>query len=351
MHKITIAFCEEEEEYQQRFVTYLMEHKAEEIAVHVFSDVKHFVEGAMEKHFDLILIGSGFFSLAQALWERRFPVLYLAEECTQVAEAENYQNGEGKMPCVFRYQSMETILHEIIALSQKNVPPGRNEYRLSHMQVIGVYSPCGHEMQMPFSMVLAGQQAAAGRKVLYMNLISCSGFIELFDLEGERDLGDLLIRLRKNRLKPETFCQCVYQSEGISYIAPFYNPANLREMTMEDLTALITYIEQNTDFEIVLLDFGDGLAQFTEMLKLCSVVYCPERQGFYYECRKNHFMKYLEETTGGYFRQKLCFVNLPYSAKGIRGGMDVWRQLNYSDFGDYVRNYLEGGKEWTSPRQ
>ncbi len=351
MHKITIAFCEEEEEYQERFVTYLMEHKAEEIAVHVFSDVKHFVEGAMHCQFDLVLVGSGFLTLAKALWERRFPVLYLAEACSQVGEAGNYQDGCEKMPCVFRYQSMETILHEIIALSQKSILRDGNEYKLLHTEVIGVYSPCGHEMQMPFSMVLARQQAAAGRKVLYINLIACSGFVELFDLEGERDLGDLLIKLRKGRLKPETFYQCVYQSEGISYIAPFYNPANLREMTMEDLTAVIAFIVQNTDFEMLLLDFGDGLAKFSEMLKLCSVVYCPMRQGFYYECRKNHFMKYLEETVGERFGQQLCFVNLPYSAKGIQGGMDVLRQLNYSDFGDYVRSYLEGGKEWNSPRQ
>lgn len=344
MHKITIAFCEAEEAYRGRFVTYLMEHKAEEIAVHAFSDVRHFVEEAKHCKFDVILAGSGFFELAQALWERQFPVLYLTEERQLVAETVNYQEENKNMPRVFRYQSMESIVHEIIVVSQKNVSHNVTELRLWNMEVAGVYSPCAHEMQMPFSMMMAGQQTAAGKKVLYINLIACSGFIELFDLEGERNMGDLLLKLRKHRLSAETFYQCVYQTGGISYILPFYNPENLREMTIEDLTAIIEFVENATDFDMVIIDFGNGLEEFSKMLELCSVVYCPMRQGYYYECRKNHFIKYLSEAAEENLQERLCFVDLPYTAKGIRGGMDVLHQLTYSDFGDYVRNYLEGGR-------
>lgn len=345
MHKITIAFCETDENYRGRFVTYLMEHKAEEMAVHVFSDVRHFIEEAKRCKFDVILAGSGFFELAQALWERQFPVLYLTEECQQVAEDISFQGKKKEMPRVFRYQNIDAIVHEIIAASQQNMPEKLSELRLLQMEVVGIYSPCAHEMQMPFSLMMAGKRAAEGKKVLYINLMECSGYLELFDLEGERDMGDVLLKLRKHRLVPETFFQCVYQTDEISYIPPFYNPENLRELTREDLEAIIEFIQKTTDFDVLLLDFGGILEKFSKILELCSALYCPMRQGYYYECRKNHFLEYLQETGGESLKQKISFVDLPYTAKGIRGGMDVLRQLTYSDFGDYVRNYLEGYRD------
>ena len=45
------------------------------------------------------------------------------------------------------------------------------------MEVIGVYSPICHEMQMPFSMVLA-QKLSTEKKVLYVNLMEHSGMLE-----------------------------------------------------------------------------------------------------------------------------------------------------------------------------
>ena len=40
--------------------------------------------------------------------------------------------------------------------------------------------------------------------------------------------------------------------------------------------------------------------------------------------------------------ERLQFVNLPFTAKGIRGGGNMLEQLVWSEFGDYIRDYLAG---------
>ena len=79
------------------------------------------------------------------------------------------------------------------------------------------------------------------------------------------------------------------------------------------------------------------------MLETCSSIYCLIKNGFFYERRMEAFLEYLQRGQ----RQELCgriqSIMLPFSAKQIRGGGDVRRQLLWSEFGDYVRQKLHGG--------
>lgn len=344
MNKIVVAFCEEDDTYRNRFVTYLVEHKAKEIMVYAFSSADHFLDEIKSRDFDVILLGNGFVDMPDILQGKKHRVLLLKETIPEkVAEQDLYSlSKEPVIRSVFRYQSMESIIHEIMALSG-NDKEDRNAAGIisAEREIIGVYSPVHHEMQMPFSLVFA-QLMSGKRKVLYLNLMAHSGFMELFDLSGEYDLGDMIVKLRTHRLFPEMYRACVYEMEGISYILPFHNPENLHEMSREDFCALIQFIQGQTDVEIILIDFGDGLDKLSLMLKLCTSIYCPCRMGYFYDCRKESFLHYLDGASEQNLRNRLQIVDLPYSAKGIKRGGNVLRQLIYSEFGDYVRDYFAG---------
>ena len=51
---------------------------------------------------------------------------------------------------------------------------------------------------------------------------------------------------------------------------------------------------------------------------------------------------YLEQVKPDGMSERLQFVNLPFTAKGIRGGGNMLEQLVWSEFGDYIRDYLAG---------
>lgn len=344
MSKLMMAVCDTDEGYRNRFVTYLVEHRSKDIAVHAFSTLELFLDSIKDMSFDIAVFGRGFEQAKDAVKERGIPLLLLTDVMPEsVAEPFGYPEAEMSW-CeqVFRYQPMETILHEIQVLTGSGrMAKTAVEVHGGRMEVIGIYSPIGHEMQMPFAMVLS-EFLGERRKVLYVNLMEHSGFLKLFQLAGEYDMGDVVLKLRSGRLRPETFLKSVYELEGMYYIPPFDNPENLHDFALEDYLGFLKFLEEQTDFEAVVLDFGAGLEHFGKMLAYCTSIYCLTKGGYFFECQMEHFMEYFTQETGEASKQ-LHIVSLPFSAKRIRGGGDVRRQLLWSDFGDHVRGYFSGG--------
>lgn len=344
MNKFVVAICDTEDGYRNRFVSYLVDHKAEEITVHAFSTLERFLSGIGNNVFDVVLLGRGFEAAEKAVKEQGVPMLRLKDYLPEfVAEEGAYQTGAAmQMADVFRYQPMDAILHEMqVLVGQRVATPAIVGRTAPKLEVIGVYSPIHHEMQVPFSVIFASLLSEK-RRVLYLNLMDYSGFMELFGLEGNCDMGDIVLRIRNGRLLPEAFWRCVYEMGDLSYIPPFHSAENLHELTWGDYTDLIAYLEEETDFEIVVFDFGDGVTDQVRMLESCSSIYCPMKQGFLFSCQMNQFLSCLSQSSDEALAERIHQVDLPYSARGIRGGTDVQRQLQWSEFGDYVRKFLIG---------
>lgn len=343
MNKISLAICDTDDNYRERFAAYLIERRADKFSIHTFSEMEHFLQILREQKFDVAILGQGFETAENVLQERQIPMLLLLDTMPElVAEDSAYMTEEKeKRVIIFRYQPMDAILHEVQVLVGSELLEEAVQKRMKRLEVVGVYSPIQHEMQMPFSMVLA-EKLAERRKVLYVNLMCYSGFLEIFGLPGRYDLGDMILRLRNKRLFAETFLKCLYESNRVNYIPPFHNPEDLRGFRLEDYLALLTFLEESTDFETVILDFGEGMERFAEVLASCPIIYCPMKTGYFYECRLNEFLLYLEKSSAGSVRECIHILNLPFSAKQIRGGGDVRKQLLWSEFGDYVRSYLGG---------
>lgn len=178
-----------------------------------------------------------------------------------------------------------------------------------------------------------------------MNLMEHSGMLELLGVPGECDLGEVILALRRQRLTAETLGRGIHETEWMHYVEPFDNPEDLGEMTAGDLQELISFLEKQTSYEILLLDFGQGLRDFLSFLGLCTSIYCPMKSGFYYDCRMDHFRRYLEREPAVDIADRMQVIRLPFSAGKIRAGMDVYRQFLWSEFGDYVRNHIGGREE------
>ena len=67
MNKIAVAVCDTDREYRDRFVTYLVERKAEEYAVSAFSMPEKLLEALEEEKPDLAICGTGFEEMAERL--------------------------------------------------------------------------------------------------------------------------------------------------------------------------------------------------------------------------------------------------------------------------------------------
>lgn len=341
MAKINVAICDTEDGYRERLVAYLIEHQAQEMRVHAFSEPELFTAYTKDRTFDAVLFGKGFDGVIDTAVKRGMRGLRLCESPPQKAGGNGGFCSLQEAGCgdVFRYQPAEAIIHEIKAAG--GIAAGALP-ACAHMEVIGVCSPIGHEMQVPFSMIFCARLAET-RRVLYVNLTTRAGFLEVFGIQGEYDLGDIVLRLRNRRLEQRAFLKSVYEAGRVHYIPPFANPDNIHDFSPEEYTELLQFVDEKTDFDTVVFDFGEAVYRLADMARQCTGIYCLTKNGFYYEAQTSRFLDYLKRGTKE-LEERIHVVSLPFSAKHIRAGTDALRQLEWSEFGDYVRNYMAGGE-------
>lgn len=348
MKQILVAVCDDDEEYLNRFAAYFRNHDIEDIVIHTFTKLEAFMQGLLTNKFQLILLGHGFEAAKEGLFPYEISILYLEEEVkpevdTENLVAEQQTYGKQEKKSILKYQSAEAILHEMYFMCDQNEAgvSQRDNALQGKLEVIGIYSPVQHEMQVPFSMTLASFLAER-KKVLYLNLMECTGMLEIFRLEGEQNLGDLLAKLHQNRLTEEGLRQVIYQSGELYYVPPAGNPENIYQLGVEEYRHLLGFLESNTDFEAVVIDFGSMITGFSKLLNCCHEVYCLMKAGPFYECQKTQFLKYLEAADQEILLDKIQTVYLPYSASQVVPTGGLLEQFKWSELGDLVRQYLFG---------
>jgi len=288
-------------------------------------------------NFDLVIAGSGFEEFSSDV-----NIMYLSDLCgNQAAEEAMWEKDTiPQKKIVTKYQPMEQLLHEIYVQAgmTKREPVGVQV--ATHGKVIGVVSPECHEMQELFS-VMHAVNLGREQKVLYFNFLEFSGFRELFGQTGNFDFTDVVLKLRSGELTTEYFWNCVYEMSGISVILPFENPENIRQIGRQEWEQFIDFMEQNTDFELLVVDFGVSMPELADCMSRCDELLLIGREGYFYECRDKHFYEWLEKTGHQAVAEKIRKVNVPYTAKNIHGGGNVIEQLQWSEFGDFVRRWKE----------
>ena len=341
MGKIKVALCDTNLFYGERFSMYMMKHKSEEIALHVYTREEELVRALEKGSYDVILAGLGF----HTFFENRDMgnnVLYLTEELPdKVAEETAWQDGtpNGRTE-ISRFLSMEYMMHEIYVAAQGGRQE-KNRYRhYQKIEITGVCSPIRHELQSLFS-VLYAVNCGREKKVLYLSFLEYSGFGELFEREGDKNLGDLILRLRQGNLDEDFFWRCIYEMKGIFFAFPFENPENLMQIRKEDFEKLMDYLEKYTEFEQVIIDFGMMMPEYAFYLDCCSRIYMLGKEGHFYECQKQAFIKWIAAQDEK-LPEKIQQVQPAYSVKNLSFGGNLIEQLQWSEFGDFVRNVTNG---------
>lgn len=332
MAKIKVAIYDADKQYRERFADYLMSYKSSEIELSVFSTVMYFLENLDVENYHLLVLGRGYDEVLPKI--RRFPIpVMVLSDGSCVSEPVGMEDAH--VVYTSKYQSMDVITHQMYVMAEGagfHVAAG---YRKRQIEVVGVFSPVRHEMQMFFSLLYVRNRQAGG-KVLYLNLMEFSGFSELFG-EEEYDLEEVILQLRRTDGNAEKIKSCVYEKEGIYYIGAFRNPENAIQFSAQDMEALLEVLEAETDFDCVVVDFGGIGQEFPEMLKRCTRLICLGRRGTFFQAVERQFCEYVKTSLGVAFAECIKRIELPGAVRGLNGGMNALDGLWWSEFGDCVR--------------
>ncbi|MCI8389094.1 MAG: hypothetical protein HFE63_11625 [Clostridiales bacterium] len=220
--------------------------------------------------------------------------------------------------------SAEKAAHEGITVLKKDT------------YVIGVYSPIGRAQKTSFALTL-GQILARERAVLYLNLESYSGFEQIFEETYERTLSDLLYFVRQeNAGIIHRLNGMVRSIQNLDYVPPALSPMDIQCTAGQEWLRLFEEIDRNSNYEVLLLDLGDGVQELYQILDYCRKVYVPMRTDVLSMAKLTQFETLLRTWDYKNVLEKMQKIKLPFHSTN-RTGKGYIEDLVWSELGDYVR--------------
>lgn len=315
-------------DYCERLTRYLVAERKEHTEVRVFSDPACFREELKTTKFHAALLEEAFLKPEDsANKETRFILM----NDGQLPEAWR------ELPTIYAYQSADNLLREMYALTA-DLGPEIGIFT-GGKELIGVYSPHGHDLQIPFSLGLS-EILAEKKKTLYLNFMDCAGFEEQFETLYPMDLGDLLYFVRGDGKRfYSKLSAMTYRFGNVDFLPPVNNPELIHEATRDDYERLLTLLCEKTDYEAIVMDFGSMLPGFGELLKRCDRIYCPVADGAMNGYRLKHFERYLS-MDGGELSDRVRYLTLSEREKA-EGSLETMKeQLFWGEFGEALKRQI-----------
>lgn len=321
-------------EYAYHFMEYLMQKKNIPFEIQAFTSPEVLADFARTHPVEILLISD------KAMTEeiRQLPIrqIILLSEGVHDPRLDQY-------PAVYKYQSSDNVIREVMACYgvENEVVVGQNQVVKKEMRVIGVYSPVGRTQKTSFALAL-GQILGRDRAVLYLNLESYSGFEQLLETHFDRGLSDILYYARQqNSGIVYKIAGMVQTIQNLDFLPPALFPMDIQTTKYEEWLWLFRQLEQNSSYEVLILDLGDAVCDLYQLLDYCTEIYVPIRQDVISMAKIAQFEQTLQLWDSAAVMEKIRKIRIPFCAAGKTGKAWV-EELAWSELGDYVRKLLHG---------
>lgn len=239
---------------------------------------------------------------------------------------------------IYKYQEAEKIIRQLMTSLSQSEKLGAVIARKKAMKLISFYSPVKRTLSTTMAIGM-GQLLGKNHRTLYINLESYSGLTKLLSREFDKDVTDLIYFFESRSGNVGTYISgIVEQLEGVDILPPVHNQKDLIYISEERWKELLNKIEQDTDYEYVILDLSEAVQGLFEILAISDhVVSCVDND----EVAISKIVQYEKSLTDlGYDNvlQKTRKCNVPHQHR--KNG-----EINYlvtGELGEYIKNVLKG---------
>lgn len=321
MNNLEVALCDCCESYIMKFASYLMENM--KVSIHIFTTIESFFSD--EGCYDVAILSEEFMEVSDFRPKGKVKHKYFLTENKEAAEDST----------IYKYQSMDCILDQVAELKKLQNMVASIKHSNSHSKMIGVYSPVGHELQLPFSMAL-GQAYRSDGKVLFLDLEEISIMPDLIGRSCERNLLDLLYEINTNTSDEFNLSKYARSFMGFDYIEPFLNPNELSEIDQETWSRLFNRL-QATDYDVIVILFGRAINGFNSFIEGLEKLYVLGKPGDYFKKGQEAFFEFLDRIDTEVESEN---VILPMSAGNLTDGTYQIEELLQGNLGVFVKKLI-----------
>jgi len=331
LKKNVFAVCDLESSYAYNFMDYMNRKKNSPFEVQAFTSVKSLSVFCENNEIDVLLISND--AMCNEVNQLGIEKILILSEGELLPELIEY-------PTIYKYQSSDHIIGEVMNYYADTQEPSSEVHVLKKtVKIIGIYSPVKHCLKTSFALTL-GQLLAKDQNVLYLNLEEFSGFETLFGKEFRTDLSDLMYFIKQEKANITFRLNGVLQSlSNLDYIPPVQTPDDLRSITYEEWSKLLDEIVKNTEYEVIIIDFGESVQKLFSLLNKCIRIYMPIKDDVISKAKIDQFEKMLDVCQLNSLSEKIKKIKLPFHNSYIEKEFYI-DQLVWSELGDYVRQLI-----------
>lgn len=279
-----LIICDPEEEYAQALAVYLMQKKELSVQVQVCSSVSQLESLAQETQIHLLFLSEEY--------RREDRSRIDAEKVFLLYSHRDVKAEEGEI-LLYKYQPGRQIMAALIkecGFQEKEESIFGTFGRKKTAKVIGIFSPVHRIGKTSYGLRL-GEELAASRNVLYLNLELCGGIGGHFE-EGEQTLSDVLYYARQEKGNLGLLLTTVVRHrKKLDYILPMSVAEDMKSIRAEEWTELIRRILEESIYEVLILDIDEGLQEVLKVLNICTEIHMLWRKDRYSEAKIRQFEK------------------------------------------------------------
>lgn len=327
MQKIRVGICIDDEEYQIRFTSYLLNHYQNRLELHVYTGCDQFV-AIDNKELDVLVIAG---ELPEGIGES--PVIHLVSELEN-----NEESSKEGVYMVEMYQDVNKIVDEILRHVGDEIRQVRQNGSISKKtRVLSVYSLSENEFQLPFAVTLASILGEKER-VLLIDLQENSGITQLISEDYVQGLEELMVMSENGRYSNNRVNACIGHLDKLDYVYPVTNTESLCEMNAESYLKLIQMITSEMDYGIILLNLGARFMGFFDILNYSEDVFLMQKKGGLGQWREYEFIDEIGKRGYKALLEKLTKVELPILSGNTTSCERLIEQWKWNEFGDMIRS-------------
>ncbi len=191
---------------------------------------------------------------------------------------------------LYKFQDMKTFMEKLERFTLKNATKNCSG---NNSKLIGVYSPSHHRLKLPFSLVYSNICKNNG-KVLLVDLEANSYLNKIVGKDPVHNLTDYMYALSTDTVEDEmSIGDYVNFYDGLAYMAPVSDPAELWEIEEEQWSQLAAKLKQSP-FDVVVIVIGEMGNEINGIMKGLSEIILVEGNDEYSEECLKKYKDYLE---------------------------------------------------------
>ena len=186
----------------------------------------------------------------------------------------DYQNKTSKYPVIYKYQSSDAIIREIMNYYAGDAK-AQDLYSKRKLKIYGIYSPVRQINVTAFSFAI-GQHLLKKYSVLYLNLELFSGIQCSFGSKDGRSLSELMYYINQGTEGIVYFISAMAEKlMGMDWILPLESPEDLQDIKLDNWLTLFKILQTQSNYEVLIVQVNEAMPEFCRILEACDKVFMP----------------------------------------------------------------------------